>query len=66
MPNTNYSAGNPDYVKLKLNKDKFRISSRMFESVFAAYDKNALTVGATDVTVATGNKTRTNGFVQVA
>lgn len=26
-PNTNYSAGNPDYVKLKINKDKFKISA---------------------------------------
>ncbi|MFB0964492.1 MAG: hypothetical protein QMC36_02155 [Patescibacteria group bacterium] len=26
VPNTNYSAGNPDYVKLRLNKDKFKVS----------------------------------------
>lgn len=26
-PDTNYSAGNPDYAKLKLNPDKFRVSS---------------------------------------
>lgn len=26
-PGTNYSAGNPDYVKLKLNPEKFRIAS---------------------------------------
>lgn len=63
---TNYSAGNPDYVKLKLNKDKFRISVSPFEFAFAAYDKDALTVGATDVTVTSGTKSRTTGYVQVA
>lgn len=52
--NTNYSAGNPDYVKLKLNPEKFRISSvgnvfGAFSEVGAAYDPNAVSIGATDV-----------------
>lgn len=40
---TNYSAGNPDYVKLKLNPEKFKIASLpFFETAHAAYDpKNA-------------------------
>ncbi len=52
--NTNYSAGNPDYVKLKLNPEKFRISSagnvfNTFSEAGAAYDPNAVSIGATDV-----------------
>ena len=52
-PGTNYSAGNPDYAKLKLNPDKFRSSANggAFSSisrVFAAYDPKLLTVGAFD------------------
>ena len=27
-PGTNYSAGNPDWAKLKMNPDKFKISFR--------------------------------------
>ncbi len=26
QPGTNYSAGNPDYVKLKINREKFKIT----------------------------------------
>ncbi|MFB0964271.1 MAG: hypothetical protein QMC36_00960 [Patescibacteria group bacterium] len=26
VPNTNYSAGNPDYAKLKLNPEKFKVA----------------------------------------
>lgn len=54
VPNTNYSAGNPDYVKLKLNPEKFKISSAVpyFTSLgeaFADYDPTAVSIGAADV-----------------
>lgn len=56
--NTNYSAGNPDWVKLKLNPDKFRLSvnglqdeasvliARVtgFGTVDAAYDSASISV----------------------
>ena len=37
---TNYSAGNPDYVKLKLNPEKFRIAANFgfWKTAEAAYD----------------------------
>ena len=37
---TNYSAGNPDYAKLKLNADKFKVASlgNPFSEAFEAYD----------------------------
>lgn len=68
-PNTNYSAGNPDYVKLKLNKDKFRVSdaSKAFwTDASAAVDANYVIVGAADATITSGGKTRTTSYVQVA
>lgn len=68
-PNTNYSAGNPDYVKLKLNKEKFRVSEisvPYWKEAFAATDANYLIVGAAEATITSGGKTRTTSFVQVA
>ncbi len=72
--NTNYSAGNPDYVKLKLNKEKFRVSELSvpyWPTVLAASNTGAtntsyLIVGAADATITTGGKTRTASYVQVA
>ena len=67
-PNTNYSAGNPDYAKLRLNKDKFKISRLFTSSAFAAYDPKNLTVGSTDIVTKTveNGKARIASFVQVA
>lgn len=61
---TNYSAGNPDYAKLKINGEKFKVSAldngnpdrrldldRIFGSyamLSAAYDSKYLSVGAMD------------------
>lgn len=39
-PNANYSAGNPDYAKLKLNPEKFKVAFigiPLFDKVSAAY-----------------------------
>lgn len=79
MPNTNYSAGNPDYSKLKIDRDKFKVSktdgsSFSAISTFFPILANAavpanpsyLIVGAMDGAEASGGKTRTRGFVQVA
>ncbi len=79
---TNYSAGNPDWTKLKLNPEKFRISGNglpggtasiaAFASVFgtagAAYDAKLVTVGALDAALAqTANgRSRSASFFQVA
>lgn len=63
---TNYSAGNPDYVKLKLNREKFKTSGLFANVAFADYDPKSLTVGATDFTMAAGSRSRTNSYVQVA
>lgn len=54
-PGTNYSAGNPDYAKLKLNPEKFRVAGlEIFESA-AAYDAKLLSVGAMDAASAGSN-----------
>lgn len=55
---TNYSAGNPDYAKLKMNPEKFKVSASGlpgalanaagFGTAEAAYDSKYLTVGAMD------------------
>lgn len=56
QPGTNYSAGNPDWAKLKLNPEKFRLSSlgaKLAAALYtaeAAYDTGAVTVGAFDWT----------------
>lgn len=68
---TNYSAGNPDYAKLKLNADKFKVASlvRSVSEAFAAYDPSGtLSVGAVDYSSsvnATGRK-RSSSWFQVA
>lgn len=47
---SNYTAGKPDYAKLRLNPDKFRISGTSgIGSAFAAYDPQSAFVGAIDV-----------------
>ena len=67
---TNYSAGNPDYVKLKLNPEKFKVSvlDGILEEALAAYDSKYLSVGAFDATAGiTGSgKKRTVSYFQVA
>lgn len=66
-PGTNYSAGNPDYAKLRLNKEKFKISKfDAIQSVFAAADPSYVLVGAADVVVGTGTKVRQRSFAQTA
>lgn len=71
VPGTNYSAGNPRWDLLRLNPDKFRVSSAFggyAEPAFAAYDSGAVTVGAVDASIqptASGKK-RTASVFQVA
>ncbi|MDQ1344114.1 MAG: hypothetical protein QG650_834, partial [Patescibacteria group bacterium] len=81
-PDTNYSAGNPDYAKLKLDPEKFRIvsvatrtadllaaaASPFFASAgaAAAADPSYLLVGAVDATDTSGDKDRVRSYVQVA
>ncbi len=67
---TNYSAGNPDWAKLKLNPEKFRLSRipSFLQEALAAYDAKALSVGAVDaslVPTASGRQ-RSSSFFQVA
>ena len=67
---SNYTAGKPDYAKLKLNPDKFRISEfsgiRAFGSVFAAYDPQSAFVGAVDMSRTESNgKKRSGSYFQV-
>ncbi|MFB0965368.1 MAG: type II secretion system protein, partial [Patescibacteria group bacterium] len=66
---TNYSAGNPDWTKLKLNPDKFKLSSvsGWFSEVLAAYDPKAVSVGAVDAALASSanGKKRAASFFQV-
>lgn len=68
VPNTNYSAGNPDFTKLKINPDKFKVSGleKLFEDAFASYDSKVVSVGAADVTSVSNGKIRTNSLVQTA
>lgn len=64
---TNYSAGNPDYSKLKLNPEKFKVGFRPFDRASAAaYDAKYLAVGAFDATVGIGTKARTASYFQIA
>lgn len=67
---TNYSAGNPDYAKLKLNPEKFRTSSlgKRFPDASAAYDPSRISVGAYDsaLSARAGGKGRSASFFQVA
>lgn len=75
---TNYSAGNPDWTKLKLNPDKFRLSSvgTFVASAFsnlgsertsAAYDAKAISIGALDAALVQGanGRARSASFFQV-
>lgn len=65
---TNYSAGNPDFARLKLNPDKFKISlspGDPFESAFSAYDTKKVTVGAVDFTRKSNGKNRADSWFQV-
>ncbi len=79
---TNYSAGNPDYAKLKMNPEKFRVSASGlpggtlgvlaratgFVPAEAAYDARYLTVGAVDALAAStsNGKARSVSYFQVA
>ncbi len=77
---TNYSAGSPDYAKLKLDPEKFRTSfsrgvrfsgSVRFPtgvpsgSASSAYDAADLAVGAVDFVRKSGGKDRTESWIQV-
>jgi len=66
---SNYTAGNPNYAKLKMNPEKFRISS--FDRIaraLAAYDSKFLSVGAVDwsTTSSANGRTRMGSYLQVA
>lgn len=71
---TNYSAGNPDWAKLKLNPDKFRLSSfgsrpaAAFGTAEAAYDPKSVAVGALDAALAptASGRNRSASFFQAA
>ncbi|MFB0965075.1 MAG: type II secretion system protein [Patescibacteria group bacterium] len=67
---TNYSAGNPDYAKLKMNPEKFKVSALdgILEKALAAYDSRYLTVGAMDALAGStnGGKKRAVSYFQVA
>lgn len=70
---TNYSAGNPDWAKLKLNPEKFRLSSlgarfaAAFGTAEAAYDSKAVSIGAVDAALAptASGRNRSASFFQV-
>ncbi|MFZ3233140.1 MAG: type II secretion system protein [Patescibacteria group bacterium] len=66
---SNYTAGNPNYARLKINPDKFKVSSGdLVNGAYAAYDSKFLSVGAIDwssVSSANG-RTRTSSYFQVA
>lgn len=74
---TNYSAGNPDYAKLKVNPNKFRTSaafgasSNFFMNAFpeasAAYSSTGISVGAVDYVSsgASAGRSRSSSWLQV-
>lgn len=64
---SNYTAGKPDYVKLKLNPDKFKVSSSgLVPATFAAYDATSLMAGSADfLTSAQNGGKRTTSYFQV-
>lgn len=66
--NANYSAGNPDYAKLKMNPEKFKISFiGNVEKTLAAYDSQSLSIGALDISIQGNNGSkRTASWYQVA
>lgn len=63
---TNYSAGTPDFAKLKLDPEKFRISSQ--EALLLAFADSAseMFVAAADVLEGTGSEARPQFFLQSA
>lgn len=65
---SNYSAGNPDYAKLKLNPEKFKISFlKPISEVLAAYDYKGFSIGAMEASESTFNgRKRTTSYYQVA
>lgn len=68
--NTNYSAGNPDYAKLKLNADKFKVASVLsaIQETIAAYDPaGQFSIGAMDYSSAgtASGKKRASSYFQV-
>ncbi len=64
---SNYTAGQPRWDRLKLDAEKFKASSAFFPEAFAAFDKAALSAGAVDVpTVSGAGKVRTVSFFQIA
>ncbi|MFB0965338.1 MAG: FISUMP domain-containing protein [Patescibacteria group bacterium] len=67
---TNYSAGNPNWALLKLNPEKFKLSSlpNWFQDTFAAYDPKAVSVGALDAALAptASGRNRSASFFQAA
>lgn len=67
---TNYSAGNPDYAKLKLNPDKFKVAALPVFSgeAHAAYDTGQVLVGAADYSAShtAAGRARLSSYFQVA
>ena len=59
-PGTNYSAGNPDWTKLKMNPEKFKLSKlgNTLNEVLAAFDSKSVAVGVFDWTVMSNGKLR--------
>ena len=64
---SNYSAGNPDWVKLKMNPDKFKLSgiSNTLSEALAAYDPKAIGIGAFDWTAPSNGKQRSGSWFQI-
>ncbi len=66
---TNYTAGKPDYVKLKMNPEKFKVSSLegVVGEALASYDPSSLMgAGADFLTAGANGKKRVTSFVQTA
>lgn len=68
---SNFTSGNPDYKKLKLNPDKFRISDAgrfvPFMAANAATDSSAMLAGGIDASsTASNGRRRSVSYFQVA
>lgn len=65
---SNYSAGNPNYVRLKLNPEKFKIARIPAFAPFAsaAYDPFSVSVGAFDASSSANGKKRVDSWMQIA
>lgn len=66
---SNYSAGNPNYARLKLNPEKFKVSKlgRAIAEAIAAYDSKLLSVGAMEAqSVGVNGRQRSVSWFQVA